>query len=128
MLDAGDKAAEIVARVSSHLAANPGTDVVLTLGPTSADPTILALQEMGLAGGTYLGTFDLGPEIVKAIKAGTLDWDIDQQPFLQADMPIVFLANHDRYGVLPGGGFSSGPGFVTRGALEEIEEYGGECR
>ena len=128
MLDAGNEAAEIVARVTSHLEANPGTDAVLTLGPTSADPTILALQEMGLAGETYFGTFDLGPEIVKAIKAGTIDWGIDQQPFLQAYMPIVFLANHDRYGVLPGGDFNSGPGFVTRDALEKIEEYGGEYR
>ena len=35
-------------RVMAYLNANPDTDAVLTLGPTSADPTILALEEMGL--------------------------------------------------------------------------------
>jgi ABC-type sugar transport system substrate-binding protein len=32
----------------------------------SANPTIQALQENGMAGDIYFGTFDLGDEIVKA--------------------------------------------------------------
>jgi simple sugar transport system substrate-binding protein len=52
--------------VLAYLSANPDTDAVLTLGPTSADPTILALEENGMAGDIYFGTFDLGANIVKA--------------------------------------------------------------
>lgn len=128
MIDVGKDPSEIKNRVMAYLTANPETDAVLTLGPVSADPTILALDELGLAGDIYFGTFDLGAEIVKAIKSGTINWGIDQQPFLQAYLPVVVLANYDRYGVLPGNNINSGPGFVTADALELVEKYAGEYR
>lgn len=128
MIDAGQDPSEIKNRVQAYLSSNPETDAVLTLGPTSADPTILALEEIGLAGDIYFGTFDLGEEIVKGIKAGIINWGIDQQPFLQAYLPVVVLTNYDRYGVLPGNNINSGPGFVTKDGLELVEKYAGEFR
>ena len=128
MMDSGSDPAEIKNRVMAYLTANPDTDAVLTLGPVSADPTILAVEELGLAGEIYFGTFDLGAEIVKALQSGTIKWGIDQQPFLQAYLPVVVLANYDRYGVLPGNNINSGPGFVTADSLGKIQEFAGEYR
>lgn len=128
MLDSGEDPGEIKNRVLAYLAANPKTDAILTLGPTSADPTIAALKENGMAGDIYFGTFDLGTEIVKAIKGDIIKWGIDQQPFLQAYLPVVILTNYDRYGVLPGNNINSGPGFVTKDALGLVEKYAGEFR
>ena len=128
MIDSGQDPSEIKNRVLAYLSANPETDAILTLGPTSADPTILALQENGMAGDIYFGTFDLGEEIVKGLKSGIINWGIDQQPFLQAYLPVVVLANYDRYGVLPGNNINSGPGFVTADALAKVEEFAGEFR
>ena len=128
MIDSGQDPAEIKNRVLAYLSANPGTDAILTLGPTSADPTMLALDENGMAGDIYFGTFDLGDEIVKGIKAGIINWGIDQQPFLQAYLPVIILTNYDRYGVLPGNNINSGPGFVTKDGLTLVEKYAGEFR
>jgi len=128
MIDSGQDPAEIKNKVKAYLSGKPDTDAILTLGPTSADPTIQAVEEMGLAGDIYFGTFDLGEEIVKAIKSGTINWGIDQQPFLQACMPVVVLANYNRFGVLPGNNINSGPGFVTKDGLELVEKYAGEYR
>ncbi len=128
MIDAGTDPAEIKNRVLAYLSANPDTDAVLTLGPTSADPTILALEENGMAGDIYFGTYDLGPEIVKGLKSGVIKWAIDQQPFLQAYLPVVILTNYDRYGVLPGNNINSGPGFVTADGLTKVEAFAGEYR
>lgn len=128
MIDSGQDPAEVKNRVQAYLNANPDTDAVLTLGPVSADPTLLALDEMGLSGEIYFGTFDLGDEIVKGIKGGIIEWGIDQQPFLQAYLPVVILSNYDRYGVLPGNNINSGPGFVTKDALEKVEEFAGVYR
>ena len=128
MLDSGQDPAEIKNRVSAYLSANPDTDAILTLGPTSADPTLIALEENGMAGDIYFGTFDLGENIVKGIKAGVIQWGIDQQPFLQAYLPVVVLANYDRFGVLPGNNINSGPGFVTKDGLTLVEKYAGEYR
>ncbi|WP_298970618.1 sugar ABC transporter substrate-binding protein [uncultured Roseobacter sp.] len=128
MMDSGTDPSEIKNKVLAYLSANPDVDGILTLGPVSADPTIAALQENGMAGDIHFGTFDLGEEIVKGIKDGTINWGIDQQPFLQAYMPVVILANWDRYGVLPGNNINSGPGFVTKDALAKVEEFAGEFR
>jgi simple sugar transport system substrate-binding protein len=128
MMDSGQDPAEIKNRVLAYLSANPKTDAILTLGPTSADPTILALQENGMAGDIYFGTFDLGENIVKGIKSGIIKWGIDQQPFLQAYLPVVILTNYDRYGVLPGNNINSGPGFITKDGLALVEKYAGEYR
>ncbi len=128
MIDAGQDPQEIRNRVMAYLNANPETEAVLTLGPTSADPTILALEEMGIAGDIYFGTFDLGENIVQGIRDGVIEWGIDQQPFLQAYLPVVVLTNYHRYGVLPGNNINSGPGFITADGLELVEEYAGEFR
>ena len=128
MIDSGQDPAEIKNKVKAYLQANPDTDAILTLGPTSADPTIDAVEEMGMAGDIYFGTFDLGTEIVNAIKDGTIQWGIDQQPFLQAYLPVIVLANYQRFGVLPGNNINSGPGFVTADALTKVEEFAGEYR
>ena len=128
MLDSGTDPAEIKNKVLAYLSAHPETNGILTLGPVSADPTIAALKENGMAGQIYFGTFDLGEEIVTAIKDGTIQWGIDQQPFLQAYLPVVILTNYDRYGVLPGNNINSGPGFVTKDGLGKIEEFAGEYR
>ncbi len=128
MIDSGQDPAEIKNRVLAYLSANPETDAILTLGPTSADPTLLALDENGMAGDIYFGTFDLGAEIVNGIKAGVINWGIDQQPFLQAYLPVVVMTNYHRYGVLPGNNINSGPGFVTAEGLELVEKFAGEFR
>ncbi len=128
MIDSGQDPAEIKNKVKAYLTANSDTDAILTLGPTSADPTIEAVKEMGIAGDIYFGTFDLGTEIVNGIKDGTIQWGIDQQPYLQAYMPVVVLANYLRFGVLPGNNINSGPGFVTADGLEMVEKFAGEFR
>ena len=128
MIDSGQDPAEIKNKVMAYLSANSNTDAVLTQGPTSADPTILALEEMGLSGEIYFGTFDLGTEIVKGIKNDVIQWGIDQQPFLQAYLPVVVMANYHRYGVLPGNNINSGPGFVTKTGLTKVEQFAGEYR
>ncbi|MBO9475739.1 sugar ABC transporter substrate-binding protein [Shimia sp. R10_1] len=128
MIDSGQDPSEIKNKVQAYLSANPETDAILTLGPTSADPTLLALEEDGLSGEIYFGTFDLGEDIVKGIKSGAIKWGIDQQPFLQAYLPVVVMTNYHRFGVLPGNNINSGPGFVTADGLEMVEKFAGEYR
>ena len=57
----------------------------------------------GLAGtGVKIGTFDLGPDVLKAVEAGRIGFAVDQQAYLQGYLPIEMLALRARYGILPG--------------------------
>jgi len=128
MIDSGIDPVEIKNKVKAYLTANPDTDTILTLGPNSADPTILAVKEMGLDGDIYFGTFDLSEDISAAIKDGTINFAIDQQPFLQGSIPIQALTNYVRYGVMPSNAILTGPAFITKENIEAVESMAGEYR
>ncbi len=128
MIDSGQDPAEIKNKVLAYLSANPKTDAILTLGPTSALPTLAALDEASLSGEIYFGTFDLSPEIANAIKDDVISFAIDQQPYLQGYLPVVLLTNYVRYGVIPSGNINSGPGFITKANISTVEKYAGIYR
>lgn len=128
MIDSGLDPAEVKNKVSAYLSANPDTNGILTLGPNSADPTIAALNDTGKAGQIHFGTFDLDADISKAIKDGTIEFAIDQQPYLQGYLPVVFLTNYARYGVIPPNAVNSGPGFITKTNIEAVEAQAGTYR
>ena len=155
-LDSGDDPTAIESKVAAYLRQSPNTNGVLTLGPTSASPTIKALQKSGQAGKLWMATFDLSDDISRGIKDGTVAFAIDQQPYLQGYIPVAVLATmkemkttdlkkvaeavkanpktkkrFDEYGLVPNYGprhISSGPGFVTKENIGKVEKYAGQYR
>lgn len=128
MIDSGLDPSEVQNKVSAYLKANPDTQAILAIGPNSAIPTIKAVEGAGLAGEIRFSTFDLSPEIAQAIKDGVIDFAIDQQPYLQGQLPVVLLTNYIRYGVIPGNSVNSGPGFITKDNIEQVEALAGTYR
>jgi simple sugar transport system substrate-binding protein len=155
-LDAGDDPTQIEAKASAYLRNRKDTQAVLSLGPTSAHPSMKALQKMGLDKKLFFATFDLSEEIAKGIKDGRVRFAIDQQPYLQGYIPVAVLAimkqqkTNDlnkvkemlksnakfkarlaEYGLEPQYGarhISSGPGFVTKDNIAKVEKYAGQYR
>ena len=111
--------------VSAYLTSNPDTGAIMSVGPTGCDPTIEAVEELGLAGEIVLGCFDLSPGIVQGVINGTVAYAIDQQQFLQGYFPVVVLYLNHRNGTLPGNSINSGPGFVTLDNVETVQALAG---
>lgn len=128
MIDSGMDPSEVKNKVLAYLRSNPDTNGVITLGPNSAEPTIAALKENGMAGKMFFATFDLSSEISKAIKDGIITFAIDQQPYLQGYLPVVLLTNYARYGVIPPNSINSGPGYITKDNIAQVEKLAGEYR
>jgi simple sugar transport system substrate-binding protein len=105
---------EIGNAVQAYLTANPDTNGVLTLGPSAAEPTLAALEQIEMLDQVKFGTFDLSPGVLEAIDAGRMMFAIDQQQFLQGYLPIQLLRLHELYGLMPAGTVMTGPGFVTQ--------------
>ena len=146
----------IESKVSAYLRSNPKTQAVLALGPDSAPPAMRAVEKMGLKGKMYFASFDLSEEIAKGIKDGSIQFAIDQQPYLQGYIPVavmaimkqqkitdlakvkeILIANPKyqarlaEYGLTPIYGprhISSGPGFVTKDNIAKVEKYAGQYR
>jgi simple sugar transport system substrate-binding protein len=50
-----------------------------------------SLQKYGLVGKVHAGGFDLEPQTLAAVKAGQIDFTIDQSPYLQGFLPTLYL-------------------------------------
>ena len=116
--------------IVAALSADTTIDGIMALGPTGAAPALAALTQLGKAGQVHLATFDLSPDVLNAIKAGTMDFAIDQQQFLQGYLPIEILTYYNLYGLLPGGGapIYTGPGFVTKDNVDTVIANAGTTR
>ena len=142
--------------MSAWLRQNPSTQGVLALGPNSAIPTLKALEKSGQKGKIWFATFDLSDEIARGIKDGSVQFAIDQQPYLQGYIPVAVLATmkemkttdlakvsaavkdnpktvkrFEEYGLAPAYGprhIGSGPGFITKESLPKVEKYAGQYR
>jgi simple sugar transport system substrate-binding protein len=90
-------------------------DGVLTLSATTGVQALQALRGGGARDSVALATFDLGPEVLEAVRARRLLFAVDQQAYLQGYMPIVLLTQRARYGLFPAEGdvIATGPQFVT---------------
>ena len=87
-----------------------------------------AVKKARLGRHIYFVTFDLSKDIIKGIKSGVIDFAIDQQQYLQGYMPIVVLTQMAKYGVLQSGDINSGPGYVTKANVSNVEKYAGKYR
>ena len=113
---------EVSNAVKAYLTANPDTDGVLTLGPTAAEPTLAALEEIEMLDQVKFGTFDLSPAVLEAIDAGKMMFAIDQQQYLQGYLPIQLLKLNELYGLMPAGVVMTGPGFVDQDNAAQVIE------
>ncbi len=84
-------------------------------GSTSAVGQTVKKYNMRSKNLKVAGGFDLIPETLAGIQDGSLDYTIDQQPYLQGFLPIAALAQQARYGLFLGKGevVPTGPNFVT---------------
>jgi simple sugar transport system substrate-binding protein len=100
---------------------NDDADGVLTLNATGATEAVKGLNGVS---GVKIATFDLGPDVLEAVKQKRLLFAVDQQAYLQGYLPIVLLAERARYGIFPAQGdvIATGPNFVTAGNAEKAIE------
>jgi simple sugar transport system substrate-binding protein len=99
-------------------------DGLLALNSTGGMLAVKAVRQLDRSGTVKVATFDLGPDVLKAVQSHELLFAVDQQAYLQGYLPIVLLTQRARYGLFPAQGdlVPTGPNFVTaREAGKAIE-------
>ena len=109
--------------ITAKLQQDPAIDFIVTLGAPIA---LAAVDSAKNAGSTAkIGTFDTNAQLVDAIKAGTVQWAVDQQPFLQGYLAIDSLWLYLNNGNVIGGGQPTltGPAFIDKSNIDAIADY-----
>jgi simple sugar transport system substrate-binding protein len=108
--------------IKSKLQADKSYDGVIALNPDIGAATVTAVK--GASSNAKVATFDLSPDVIKDIKAGTVLFAVDQQQYLQGYLPIVFLKLYKQNANTVGGGLPvlTGPGFVDKSNAATVEK------
>lgn len=113
----------VQATITSKLQADKSIDGVLTLGGQYAIDAVSAVKDSGSS--AKVATFDLSEDVINDIKAGTILFAVDQQPFVQGYLGVTALYLKSINGNEIGGGqaINSGPAFITKDNADEVLKY-----
>ena len=112
---------EIEAKVKAALDSDGDLDTVMALGASLAgEPAVTAVDAVGKGGEVLIGSFDLSGGYLQSVADGKAAFAIDQQQYLQGYLPVVFLALHAEYGLMPGGDVPSGPNLITSDKAAQV--------
>lgn len=118
----GTDRSAVKAALIASLQRDRSIDRILALG---APVALTALEAVGEANSyAKVATFDTNAAVVTAIKNGTVEWAVDQQPFLQGYLAVdslwLYLTNKN----VLGGGLPAltGPSFVDESNIESVAD------
>jgi simple sugar transport system substrate-binding protein len=87
--------------ISSYFQAHPDTKGFFAVDDITGSAIAQLIEREGLRGKVRAGAFDLVPDVMNAIKAGTMQFTIDQQPYLQGFDTVMQLYLLKKYQLAP---------------------------
>ncbi len=109
--------------ITAKLQQDPSVDAIIALGAPIA---LTAVKSLAAANSkAKVATFDTNSELVGAIQNGSVEWAVDQQPYLQGYLAVdalwLDLSNKN----VIGGGQSTltGPSFIDKSNIAAVAEY-----
>ena len=110
--------------ITAKLSQDKSIDEVVTLGAPIALTAVQAVSEAGSK--AKVATFDLNKDLVSAIEKGTIEFAVDQQPYLQGYLAVDSLWLYKNNGNFSGGGEQpvlTGPAFVDKSNVEAVAAF-----
>jgi simple sugar transport system substrate-binding protein len=110
--------------ITAKLAEDKAIDHVVTLGAPFALTAAQSVAESGSS--AKVATFDLNKDLTGAISKGTIEFAVDQQPYLQGYLAIDSLWLYKNNGNYMGGGEQpvlTGPAFVDKSNVEAVAGF-----
>lgn len=113
----------VTATITSKLQSDDTIDAVVTLAGQVALDAVAAVDQAGTE--TPIATFDLNEDVVNAILGGSIEFAVDQQPYVQGYLGVTALYLKSINGNDIGGGqaINSGPAFVTKENAEAVLQF-----
>jgi simple sugar transport system substrate-binding protein len=110
----------VTSAIQAKLAQDKEINWIITLGAAQALDSLKAID--AVKSQAKLGTFDLNKDAAEAVKAGKIQFCIDQQPYLQGYLAVTQLYLYKKNGNILGGGKPSltGPTFVDTSNVDAI--------
>jgi ABC-type sugar transport system substrate-binding protein len=119
----GTNMPQVKSSITAKLQADKSIDGILTLNAAIAATAADSAKEVGSK--AKIATFDMNKDLVASLKAGTVEFAVDQQPYLQGYEAVDELWLLKNNGNVLGGGkpVLTGPAIVTKDTAASIEQF-----
>ncbi|MFF4503476.1 sugar ABC transporter substrate-binding protein [Streptomyces sp. NPDC001401] len=110
--------------ITAKLKQDSSIDQVVTLGAPIALTAVQSLSDAGSK--AKVATFDLNKDLVSAIQQGTIEFAVDQQPYLQGYLAVDSLWLYKTNGNFSGGSTApvlTGPAFITKDNVDAVAKF-----
>jgi simple sugar transport system substrate-binding protein len=110
--------------ITAKLKQDSSIDEVVTLAAPIALTAAQSVDETGSK--AKIATFDLNKELISAIKGGSIEFAVDQQPYLQGYLSVDSLWLYKNNGNYSGGGEApilTGPAFVDKANVDTVAAF-----
>ncbi|MGX1472491.1 UNVERIFIED_CONTAM: ABC-type sugar transport system substrate-binding protein [Streptomyces canus] len=110
--------------ITAKLQQDSSIDQVVTLGAPFALTAIQSVKDAGSK--AKVATFDLNKDLVAAVQNGSIEFAVDQQPYLQGYLAVDALWLYKNNGNVSGGGTApvlTGPAFITKENAATVAEF-----
>ncbi|MFI7402315.1 sugar ABC transporter substrate-binding protein [Streptomyces sp. NPDC049541] len=110
--------------IIAKLKQDSAIDHVITLGAQTALTAVQAVSEGGSK--AKVATFDLNKDLTGAISKGSIEFAVDQQPYLQGYLAVDALWLYKNNGNYSGGGQQpvlTGPAFVDKSNVASVAKF-----
>lgn len=100
-IDSGTDLAVTSDRVGAYLAGHPDLTAYFDTGFWHASVARVLADRGDAPGRVLLAGFDLVPEVIEQMKAGYVQVEVDQQPYMQGFMPVMEVYLAKNFGLAP---------------------------
>ncbi|MBV7697566.1 substrate-binding domain-containing protein [Streptomyces sp. TRM70350] len=110
--------------ITAKLQQDSSIDQVVTLGAPFALTAVQSVKDSGSK--AKVATFDLNKDLVQAVQDGSVEFAVDQQPYLQGYLAVDGLWLYRTNGNISGGGTApvlTGPAFVTKENVDSVAKF-----
>jgi simple sugar transport system substrate-binding protein len=114
----------VTATIAARLRQDRTIDEVVTNGAQYALTAVKAVRQAGSR--AEVATFDLNKDLVRAVRDGSVQFAVDQQPYLQGYLAVDALWLYRTNGNVSGGGAApvlTGPAFVTKANVSAVARF-----
>jgi simple sugar transport system substrate-binding protein len=118
-IDASTELAVVSDRVGAYLNAHPDTTAYFDMGYFHVAVAKLLKDRNVPPGKVLLGGFDLVPQVLEMMKAGYIQVEIDQQPYMQGFMPVMEAYLKKNVGLAPAN-IDTGEAVITPDQVDSI--------
>jgi len=113
----------VTTTIQATLGQDKSIDFVVALGASIALDAVKSVK--GAGSSAKIGTFDTNKELVAAIQDGSVQWAVDQQPYMQGYLSVDAIWWYVTNGNTLGGGqnVATGPAFIDKTNVEAVAKF-----